>query len=207
MTIEEAIQIVNPETALKGLAHSFNDKYCMPSQVLLEARQLAADELRKRRWISVKDRLPEPEQEVLVFVDHKNGYNKITTALYENGKIATGDSCWQWYDLDFDYDYDEERDEYLIPQGWWEYRHYNSDEVYNNCIDGEVTYWMPLPEPPKAPEVKADILNITRFTEAEISRAINRTGQDHIEVVRILSEYDRGIGDIDDIIDAWENEQ
>lgn len=90
---------------------------------------------------------------MLVFVDHKNGYNKITTALYENGKIATGNSCWQWYDLDFDYD--EEQDDYLIPQGWWEYRHYNPDDVYNNCIDGEVTHWQPLPEPPKEREENA----------------------------------------------------
>lgn len=70
-----------------------------------------------------------------------------------------------------------------------------------------VTHWQPLPEPPKAPEVNADILNITRFTEAEISRAINRTGLERIKIVRILSEWDKGIFNIDDIIDAWENEQ
>ena len=51
------------------------------------------------------------------------------------------------YDLDFNYD--EENDCCYIPEGWWEYRHYNPDDVYNNTIDDEVTHWMPLPEIPE----------------------------------------------------------
>ena len=74
-------------------------------------------------WISVKDRLPECEKEVLIVTD--NGI--ITTAMYEDGKMSTDDSAWNW----------------------WEYRYYNSDDVYNNCVDDKVTHWMPLPEPPK----------------------------------------------------------
>lgn len=94
-------------------------------------------------WISVKDRLPECEKEVLIVTD--NGI--ITTAMYEDGKMSTDDSAWNWYDLDFYYD--EDRDEYLIPEGWWEYRYYNPDDVYNGCIDNKVTHWMLLPEPPE----------------------------------------------------------
>lgn len=41
--------------------------------------------------------------------------------------------------------YDEERDDYKIPKGWWEYRHFNPDDVYNNKIDRPVVGWMPLP--------------------------------------------------------------
>lgn len=98
-------------------------------------------------WISVKDRLPEAEIEVLVSVKHGNKHNVITTAIYEDGKVSNEESNWNWQDIDFEYD--EENDQYLIPEGWWEYRHYNPDDVYNNGIDGKVTHWMPLPEPPK----------------------------------------------------------
>lgn len=98
-------------------------------------------------WISVKDQMPEPEVEVLVLIANKSGHKIITTAIYEDGKVSTDDSIWIWYDLDFDYD--EENDQYLIPVGWWEYRHFNPDEVYNCNIDLPVTHWMPLPIPPE----------------------------------------------------------
>lgn len=64
-------------------------------------------------------------------------------AMYEDGKMSTEDSYWNWYDVD--YDYDAENDLYLIPEGWWEYRHYNGDDVFNNAVDDPVTHWMPLP--------------------------------------------------------------
>lgn len=98
-------------------------------------------------WISVDDRMPEPETEVVILAVRSNGYKVITTAMYENGKVSTEDSIWSWYDIDFDYD--EENDVYLIPEGWWEYRHYNPDDVLNNAVDDKVTHWMPLPEAPK----------------------------------------------------------
>ena len=94
-------------------------------------------------WISVKDRPPAPEEEV--FIQTENGI--MTTAMYEDGTISTDDSIWNWYDLDFDYD--EKNDKYLVPEGWWECRHYNPDDVYNFAVDDVVTHWMPLPEPPK----------------------------------------------------------
>ena len=105
----------------------------------------------KSGWISVEDRLPEPEGEVFIFAI-RNGldgqkYHIVTTAMYEDGTVSTDDSIWNWYDLDFNYD--EENDQYLIPEGWWEYRHYNPDDVYNCGVDDIVTHWMPLPEPPK----------------------------------------------------------
>lgn len=102
-----------------------------------------ASEVMRGEWISVKDRLPDAEQEVLILTENR----VITTAMYEDGTVSTDDSCWDWYDADFDYD--EGNDKYLICEGWWEYRHYNPDDVYNNCVDDRVTHWMPLPEPPK----------------------------------------------------------
>ena len=109
---------------------------------------------RKQEWISVEERLPDPEVEVLIFAVRKYVCKGerwecpiITTAMYENGKVTTDESDWSWYDLDFVYD--EENDCYYIPEGWWEYRHYNPDDVYNSAVDDKVLYWMPLPEPPK----------------------------------------------------------
>ena len=95
-------------------------------------------------WISVEERLPECETEVFIATKTANGYKVLTTAMYEDGTMTTGESAWCWEDIDFDYD--EEKDEYIIPCGWWEYRHYG--ECLNYAVDDKVTHWMPLPETP-----------------------------------------------------------
>jgi hypothetical protein len=100
----------------------------------------------KPKWISVKDRLPEPEQEVLAVCRKRYGL-LVVPAIYENGEVDTDDSNWHWYDCDFPYD--EENDVYIIPEGWWENRHFNPEDTFNCPIDVPVTHWMPLPEPPK----------------------------------------------------------
>lgn len=87
---------------------------------------------------------PKVETEVLVLY-RCNGYLGITTAHYENGNVFSEDSEWNWEDLSDWGTYDEERDDYRIPEGWWEYRHFNPDDVYNNKIDCPVVGWMPLP--------------------------------------------------------------
>lgn len=97
-------------------------------------------------WISVKDRLPEPEQEVLAVCRKRYG-SLVVPAIYENGEVNTDDSNWHWYDCDFTYD--EENDVYIIPEGWWENRHFNPEDTFNCPIDVTVTHWMPLPERPK----------------------------------------------------------
>jgi len=100
-------------------------------------------------WIPCSKRLPAPETEVLITARRKytNGEYReiITAALYEDGKMLESDSCWVWIDIEGEYD--EENDCYIIPEGWWECRHFNADDVYNNIIDCEVIAWMPLPEP------------------------------------------------------------
>ena len=92
-------------------------------------------------WIPCSVRLPECEQEV--WIQTKRGIR--TTAMYEDGKMPEDESVWNWNDIDFDYD--EKTDTYFIPEGWWEYRHFNPDDVYNCLVDEEVIAWMPLPEP------------------------------------------------------------
>ena len=124
---------------------------------LIVAVQKAFDALEKQRWIPVSERLPECEQEVLictkkkVYVSKKTGMewyeeSVITPALYEDGTMLEVDSKWRWEDIDYA-GWDEKEDCGIIPEGWWENRHFNPDEVYNNPVDKEVIAWMPLPEP------------------------------------------------------------
>lgn len=87
---------------------------------------------------------PKVETEVLVLY-RRNDYLGITTAHYEDGNVFSEDSEWNWEDLSDWGTYDEERDGYRIPEGWWEYRHFNSDDVYGGKIDCPVVGWMPLP--------------------------------------------------------------
>lgn len=108
-------------------------------------------------WTPCSERLPECEQEVLictrkkVYVSRKTGLEWIekpiiTPALYEDGTMLEIDSKWRWEDIDYA-GWNEEEDCGIIPEGWWENRHFNPDEVYNNPVDREVIAWMPLPAP------------------------------------------------------------
>lgn len=98
-------------------------------------------------WISVKDKLPEPETEVLA-VCVRNGYRFICPVIFEDGTMLTQNSIWNWYELENYGTYSEENDDYFIPEGWWENRQFTPDDIYNNPVDCTVTHWMPLPEPP-----------------------------------------------------------
>ena len=100
-----------------------------------------------QRWCNPETDLPKVETEVLVLY-RRNDYLGITTAHYEDGNVFSEDSEWNWEDLPDWGTYDEEQDDYRIPEGWWEYRHFNPDDVYNNKIDCPVVGWMPLPKRP-----------------------------------------------------------
>lgn len=99
-------------------------------------------------WIKCSENMPLPETEVLIVAKRKfkggDFYYIITTAIWENGTIREIDSCWNWYDIEGEWD--EEEDCYIIPEGWWEYKHYNTDECYNNEVDDEVIAWQYLPD-------------------------------------------------------------
>lgn len=96
-------------------------------------------------WRNPENAPPEVETEVLILYRNEISGCGITTAHYENGNVFSEDSKWYWEDLPDYGTYDEERDDYRIPEGWWEYRHFAPDEVYNNQIDRPVVGWMPLP--------------------------------------------------------------
>lgn len=115
--------------------------------------------MHKGKWIPVSERLPECEQEVLICTEKKIlGKDAcidsiITPAMYEDGTMLEIESKWSWNDMDFD-EWDDTEDCGIIPEGWWENRHFNPDEVYNNPVDRKVIAWQPLPEPYKGGDTK-----------------------------------------------------
>lgn len=94
-------------------------------------------------WIPVEKGLPECEQEVFILTER----GTKTTALYEDGRVPESKSKWNWTDIQGEWD--DEEDCMIIPEGWWEYRHFNPDDVYNCPVDEKVIAWRPLPEPYK----------------------------------------------------------
>ena len=100
------------------------------------------------QWISVKERLPKAEQEVRVACKTRtSGYRYQCQGFYVPRGIYREDSEFTW-DYEACDEYDEERDDYLVNEGWYE-RIHNWDEYGAVSIGDIVTHWMPLPEPPE----------------------------------------------------------
>lgn len=93
-------------------------------------------------WISVKDKMPESGEHVLVACRCGNGWY-ICDAFHTDEKTEV---CF--FDGDIDAEYDEETDEYYFPEGWWEDIK-NWDEYGCVAIGDTVTHWMPLPKLPE----------------------------------------------------------
>ena len=133
-----------------------SEKECRGDCMECMADHLIANGVTVQKWIHVTERLPEPETEVLVLAERKyysikeksvTTHHIVTTGMYEDGSKNTEDSNWVWETDGFEYD--EELNAYIIPEGWWEWKHYIDDECHNYAIHDVVTHWMELPEPPK----------------------------------------------------------
>lgn len=103
------------------------------------------DKVYRKRWIPVEERLPENEKVVLICAERrleKKVHKIISTAFYTDGTMWSEDSAYDWNDMDAYYD--DEKDDFLIPEGWWEDTNYG-EEFF--VVDDFVVAWMPLPEP------------------------------------------------------------
>lgn len=96
------------------------------------------------QWISVKDKMP--EHGVPVLATCKNYYGKsrrIIAEYIERWKEESG-----YGDDESNDEYSEELDQFFLKEGWYEkidnWGDYSSVVVH----EGDVEYWMPLPESP-----------------------------------------------------------
>ena len=139
--IEERIQEFDKETSASSafMGYALDDVLDY-----IDTTPTAILEADTQRWRNPETDPPKVETEVLILYRCYD-YLGITTAHYEDGNVFSEDSEWNWEDLPDCGTYDEERDDYRIPEGWWEYRHFNPDGVYNDKIDCLVVGWMPLP--------------------------------------------------------------
>lgn len=96
-------------------------------------------------WISVKDGLPEELTKVIVCYNDKYRKSVVTLAQYVLPRSIPFIDFMDENYCDIEYsDYDEENDIYWTVSGWYE----DNTEVDTNWyLHGDVTHWMPLPEP------------------------------------------------------------
>lgn len=107
-------------------------------------------------WISVKERFPEPETNVLITAKNtkpNKGENPywVFYAFYEDGKVNLIKSQYLW-ECDGDkgeiLEKDQENESYFAPKGWYEAVWFS--ERFSPIPDYfKVIAWMPLPKPYK----------------------------------------------------------
>lgn len=140
--IEERIQEFDKETSAASafMGYALDDVLDY-----IDATPTIVLEADAQRWRDPDKDPPKVEEDVLILFETACGGYGITTAHYEDGTLLSQDSIFYWDELAAWGELDEEHDDYIIPKGWWEYRYFNLDDVYNNKIDRPVVGWMPLP--------------------------------------------------------------
>lgn len=132
---------LNASAALQAMgAHGFYEA----------VKRMAAGSSHSGEWIPCSERMPKNEENVEITYIRKHyrtGETLYLTgrAFYTDGTMTTEDSVYYWEDCDF-WEHDEEKDAYIIPEGWWEYVSFGEKFA---GVNAEVIAWKPLTEPYK----------------------------------------------------------
>lgn len=154
LKIIETLQSYSEDAVAYKLDGAFAYAVTEAVALLVAQGEKIAEMEEKNRWVPVTERLPKPEERVFIKTKCKgwNGkeYRETMCGFYEDGNVWCEDSkvCWD-YEMKRDENYDESRDDYRVPEGWFEELLNHIDDYNVVCIGDTVTHWKPLPEAPK----------------------------------------------------------
>ena len=95
-------------------------------------------------WISVEERMPEPNTQVLAHYLNRLGKGRRVRAEWiASHTVEASDDAWG-----DGADYDDATDTYYSPAGWYECVDNWDELAYLFINEGTVTHWMPLPAAP-----------------------------------------------------------
>lgn len=146
MNIDEAIKNAI-EIAEIQYIHSVSQRERERIADTIEAITVLQKKRKKYRWHDLRkspNDLPEIEHEVVVAytTPYTNGSAKTARAVYEDGSITQPESAFDWEEYvgnDGECDYSEEKDEYMIPTGWFESHWYGED--CHEMHEAEIIAW------------------------------------------------------------------
>ena len=115
----------------------------VPREAVVDQLARFAAAMQGRAWTPVADGLPKSGVKVLACYRNRLGNLRRIRAQWVAAK--TEEVCG---DADDWGEYDEEADCYWTPQGWYECIDNWGDYSSVAVCEGEVTHWMPLPDPP-----------------------------------------------------------
>lgn len=146
MNIDEAIRL-SELWATNEYAGEYYRNYHKQISEWLEEFSVMREKEKKYRWHDLRKNpndLPEIEHEVEVayITTYTNGKTITARAVYEDGSITQPESAFDWGEYvgnDGECDYNEEKDEYMIPVGWFE-SHWYGEECHE-MYDAEIIAW------------------------------------------------------------------